>query len=139
MKLKVMLDPGAKMPEYAHPFDGGMDLFANERKVILPESWGVVDTGTHIAIPKNYVGLVTSKSGLMGKNGITCRGTIDYGYTGSIKAVLYNHSKERFIVEKGAKVTQMVIVPCEHFPFELVENMEETDRGNCGFGSTGAF
>lgn len=139
MKLKVKLDLDAKMPEYAHPFDGGMDLFANERKVIHPESWGVVDTGVHVAIPKNYVGLITSKSGLMAKNGITCRGTIDHGYTGSIKAVLYNHSKDRIIIEKGAKVTQMVIVPCEHFPFELVDDLKETERGDGGFGSTGVF
>lgn len=139
MEMKVMLDPGAKMPSYAHPFDGGMDLYANERKVIPPNDWACIDTGTHLAIPKHYVGLVTSKSGLMAKNGLTCRGTIDHGYNGSIKAVVFNHSQKTYIVEKGAKVTQIVILPCEHPTLELVDSLEDTERGDAGFGSTGAF
>ena len=135
--MKVKLNEGAKMPTYAHPFDGGMDLYANERKVLPPNSWVVVDTGTHFEIPKHYVGLITSKSGLVGKSGVTCRGTIDHGFTGSVKAVLFNHSKKTYVIEKGDKVTQMVIVRCEHPNLELVDDLEETDRGACGFGSTG--
>lgn len=135
--MKIKLDPGARMPQYAHPYDAGMDLFANERAVLRPNDWAVVDTGTHIAIPKHYFGLVTSKSGLMARSGITCRGTIDHGYTGSIKAVLFNHSGKTYIVEKGDKVTQLIIMRCEHPNLELVDELEDTDRGDNGFGSTG--
>lgn len=135
--MNIMLDPGAKMPQYAHPFDAGMDLFANERKVLRPNDWVVVDTGTHVEIPKHYFGLVTSKSGLMSKSGITCRGTIDYGYTGSIKAVLFNHSNKTYIIEKGDKVTQLIIMRCEHPTLQQVDHLEETERGDNGFGSTG--
>ena len=137
MTMKVMLThPGAKMPTRAHAYDAGLDLFAAERKVIRAHDYEVVETGTHVEIQPGCVGLLTSKSGLMLK-GLTCRGTIDCGYTGSVKAVLFNHSGKDYIVEKGDKVTQMVILKCELPELELVDNLEETDRGNGGFGSTG--
>lgn len=139
MEMKVMLDPGAKMPTYAHPFDGGMDLYANERVVIRPNDWACIDTGTHLGIPKHFVGLVTSKSGLMSKDGLTCRGIIDFDYTGSIKAIVFNHSQKTYIVEKGEKVTQIVILPCVHPSLKLVDSMGNTERGDSGFGSTGRF
>lgn len=135
--MKIMLDEGAKMPTYAHPWDGGMDLYANERKVIRAKDFEVVETGVHVQIPEGCVGLVTSKSGLMAKSGLTCRGTIDAHYTGSIKAIVFNHSQKDYIIEKGDKVTQLVITRCEHPILELVDSLEETDRGEGGFGSTG--
>ena len=94
------------------------------------------DAGVHVQIPPGYVGLITSKSGLMGK-GITSRGTIDSGYTGSIKAVLYNHSNESYLVRKGDKITQLVLLPIITPELELVDALEETDRADGGFGSTG--
>ena len=136
-EIKVMLDDGAKSPSFAHPFDGGMDLYANERAIIRPGDWATISTGTHLEIPPGYVGLVTSKSGLMAKAGLTCRGTIDHGYTGDIKAVVFNHSQKTYIVEKGDKVTQLVIIRCEHPRLRLVDELEDTDRGTGGFGSTG--
>ena len=136
-KIKVMLDEGAKAPAFAHEWDGGMDLYAAERKVVRANDFEVIETGVHIEIPEGYVGLITSKSGLMAKNGLTCRGTIDCGYTGSIKAVVFNHSKRDYIVEKGDKVTQLVILRCEHPKLVLVDELENTDRGDNGFGSSG--
>ncbi len=136
--MKVMLDPGAKMPSRAHLTDAGMDLFAMESVNIPPCGYVKLDTGTHVAIPKNYVGLVTSKSSLM-QQGITCRGTIDSGYRGSIQAVLFNHSHNYVKIEKGQKVTQLVILPIITPELELVESLEETDRGDGGFGSSGKF
>ena len=135
--MKIMLDEGAKMPTRAHPYDAGLDLYAAERKVIRAKDFETVETGTHLEIPKGCVGLLTSKSGLMANYGITCRGTIDCGYVGSIKAVLFNHSSKDYIVEKGDKVTQLVVLPCWLPDPEQVESLEETDRGNNGFGSTG--
>ena len=136
-KLKVMLDPGAYMPTRAHDRDAGLDLYTPERVVLFPNSQTSVDLGVHIQIPKGYVGLITSKSGLMAQ-GITCRGTIDSGYTGSIKAVMYySGSGERKIFEAGQKLTQLVILPCVLAELLQVDRLEDTDRGDNGFGSIG--
>ena len=89
-----------------------------------------------MAIPDGYVGLITSKSGLMLK-GITSRGTIDSSYRGTIGAVLYNHSQEGYAVHAGDKVCQIVIVPIVLPEIEYVTGLDETDRGEGGFGSTG--
>jgi dUTP pyrophosphatase len=105
---------------------------------IPPCGSATFDTGVHVAIPAGYVGLLTSKSGLMAK-GITSRGTIDCGYIGSIKAVLFNHSHNYVIIEKGQKITQLVILPIITPELELVDSLEDTDRGAGGFGSSGAF
>lgn len=137
MKLNINLDRGAVMPNRAHPDDAGLDLYANEDAYIAPHDWATVDTGVHIAIPRCYVGLLTSKSGLMANHGITCRGTIDAGYTGSIRAVLFNHSDRVYKVERGCKVTQLLIMPILTPELEPVETLEETGRGSRGFGSTG--
>lgn len=134
--MKVKLDPDALMPKRAHEADAGLDLFSMEDGYVYTGEHALFDTGVHVAIPKGYVGLLTSKSGLMGK-GITSRGTIDSGYTGSIKAILFNHGKEAYLVRKGDKITQLVVVPVLIEDLELVDELEETERGACGFGSTG--
>lgn len=139
MKIKVVLDEGATLPTRAHPTDAGLDLYARERCVVWARSNAKLDTGVHIQIPEGYVGLLTSKSGLMANRGITSRGTIDSGYTGSIQAVLFNHSSINYIVEKGQKITQLVIVPIITPELEWVDELEETDRADGGFGSTGKF
>lgn len=139
MKLKVKLDKGAVMPNRAHPNDAGLDLFAAEDVRIWPHSWKAIETGVHVAIPEGYVGLLTSKSGLMRSKGLTCRGTIDSGYTGTIQAIIFNHSDVHVQIPKGNKVTQLVILPIITPEVELVDFLDETERGNGGFGSTGAF
>ena len=83
--------------------------------------------------------MITSKSGLMAKEGITSRGTIDCGYAGSIQAVLFNHSRKDYRVEKGQKITQLVIMPIITPELELVDRLEDTERGEGGFGSSGKF
>lgn len=135
--IKTTIDPGACIPVRAHYTDGGLDLYAKEGGWIFPFSRRTFDTGVHVAIPKGYVGLLTSKSGLMANSGLTCRGTIDAGYTGSIKAVLFNHSWRFIKIRPRQKVTQLVIVPCLLPTPDIVETLEETERGANGFGSTG--
>lgn len=137
-KIKVMLDPGAITPTRAHEADAGLDLYAREYDRIPPHSISVLDTGVHVAIPKGYVGLLTSKSGLMAE-GVTSRGTIDSGYTGSIKAALFNHRKTYVHIEKGQKITQLVLLPIITPEVEIVDRLEDTERGTGGFGSTGRF
>jgi dUTP pyrophosphatase len=139
MKLKVVLDPGAIMPTRAHETDAGLDLYAKNNAVIRPNTWANFDTGVHVAIPKDFVGLVTSKSGLMTKEGLTSRGTIDSGYTGSIRVALFNHGWKTVVIKKGQKISQLVILPIVTPELEVVDELEETDRGTGGFGSTGAF
>lgn len=134
--MKIKLDDFGIMPERAHPYDAGLDLRSPFRVVIRPNDREVIDTGVHVAIPQNFVGLITSKSGLMAK-GITSRGTIDCGYTGSIKAVLFNHSDKTYIVENGDKITQLVILPIAIPDLELADSLEDTERGENGFGSSG--
>jgi dUTP pyrophosphatase len=137
MKLKVKLDKGATMPSRAHAADAGLDLFAAEDVNIWPHSWQAVETGVHVAIPEGYVGLLTSKSGLMRNKGLTCRGTIDADYTGAIQAVLFNDSDVHIQIPKGNKVTQLVILPIITPDPVEVNELEETERGDGGFGSTG--
>lgn len=138
MKLKVVLDEGAKMPTRAHEADAGLDLYSRVNAMLRPGMIAEFDTGVHVAIPKGYVGLLTSKSGLM-KKGVTSRGTIDADYTGSIKAILYHQGKEPVKIAKGQKITQLVICPVITPDPVQVESLEETERGDGGFGSTGKF
>ena len=154
--LKVMLDDGAIMPTRAHAADAGLDLYAphdvevpgcvwvgnTEMKAIAgPVKIGtaVIDTGVHVAIPAGCVGMVKSKSGLNINDGITSEGVIDSGYTGSIRVKLYNHCAKKLKIKAGQKISQLVILPCLLPDLEQVDSMEETERGDGGFGSTGAF
>ena len=136
--MNIKLDPGAIMPTRAHPTDAGLDLYSPEDFTI----WGLgkyaVNTGVHIQIPKGCVGLLTSKSGLMLQN-ITSSGTIDEGYTGPITAVLFNHSPSIVRFKRGQKITQLVILPCLTPELTVVDSLEETERGDGGFGSTGLY
>lgn len=135
--MKIMLDKGAKMPTRAHPWDAGLDLYAMEDGYIRCNQSHIFDTGVHIAIPEGFVGLVKSKSGLMCNHGIITDGTIDSHYTGPIKVCLFNHGGSKYEVKAGDKIAQLVILPCVMPHLELVDSLEETDRGDNGFGSTG--
>lgn len=135
-ELDIVVDIGAEIPARAYPTDAGLDLFAMKGGWIFPKCRKVFDTGIHAAIPRGFVGLLTSKSGLMSK-GITSRGTIDADFTGSIKAVLFNHSWWFKRIKKGQKITQLVIMPIVTPTPNLVGSLEATERGTNGFGSTG--
>lgn len=136
-KMKITLDKGAKMPTRAHSTDAGLDLYAMDTKIVPAKESAIFDTGVHVELPEGTAGLLKSKSGLNTKHGITSEGVIDVGYTGSIVAKLYNHSGKDYKVNAGDKITQLVIVPILTPELELVEALEETQRGNNGFGSTG--
>lgn len=136
--INVMLDDKAIMPTRAHSCDAGLDLYSPVNRVIgaLGE-WEVIDTGVHVQIPEGYVGMIKSKSGLNTKHGIQTEGVIDSGYTGSIRVAVYNFGEENYHVLRGDKITQLVIMPIETPELNLVDNFEETERGNGGFGSSG--
>ena len=136
--MKIILDEGAKMPTRAHADDAGLDLYSRENRVIYPHSSATFDIGVHIEIPRGYVGMIKSKSGLNVKHGLTSEGVLDCGYTGSIRVKLYNHSSEAYTVAAGDKISQLVITPFIAPELELVKAFgAETERGDNGFGSTG--
>lgn len=135
--MKIKLDRGAFIPVRAHGTDAGADLRSPIDTVVHARGSRVIDTGVHIQLPHGYVGMLKSKSGLNVKHGITSDGVIDEGYTGPIKVKLYNHSDKDFTIERGNKITQLVIIPCEYMQFDLVDYSEDSERGDDGFGSTG--
>ena len=148
--MKVVLDEGAFMPEYAHDTDAGMDL-RSPIDVMLPakrnEAFGnyeeanvgcvAIDTGVHVELPTGTVGFLKSKSGLNVKHHIVSEGVIDEGYTGSIVVKLYNRGVTDYFIHRGDKITQMVVLPYSHVDIERVDELESTSRGDSGFGSTG--
>ena len=135
--MKIKLDNGAFMPERAHKTDAGLDLFSPIDVCVPARNSKCIDTGVHIELPENTVGMVKSKSGLNVKHGITSEGVIDAGYTGSIMVKLYNHSNRHYKVNRGDKISQLVIMPIITPDLEVVDELEETERGSNGFGSTG--
>ena len=136
--MKIKLDEGAKMPTRAHDTDAGLDLYAREAKTIRARGCVPFDTGVHVEIPRGAMGLVLPKSGLnVNYSVVASIGVIDAGYTGTIVAKLYNHSKVDYEVKAGDKICQLVIVPIFTPVLEVVDELEETERGENGFGSSG--
>lgn len=135
--MKIKLDNGAIMPTRAHATDAGLDLYARETQIVSAKDSAKFDTGVHVELPAGTVGMLKSKSGLNVNHGITSEGVIDVGYTGSIVVKLYNNSGYDYTVNAGDKISQLVIMPILTPPLELVESLDETERGAGGFGSTG--
>lgn len=139
LKIKLLKED-AKLPQYAHDDDAGMDLFSTEDKIINPGERVLISTGISIELPKNTEAQIRPRSGLALKNGITLLntpGTIDAGYRGEIGIILINHGEKRFQVEKGMKIAQMVIKPILKVNIEKANTLSESHRGKGGFGSTG--
>lgn len=103
MELNVKLDPMAYLPERAHPTDAGLDLRTSHDVLVMPGVGAVVDTGVHIQLPPNTVGMLKSKSGLNVKHGIVSEGVIDEGYTGTILVKLYNHGPRAVQFRRGTR------------------------------------
>lgn len=136
-KMRIVLDDGAYMLVRGHKTDAGLDIKTPKDVTVPAKGSVIVDTGVHIELPPNTVGMLKSKSGLNVKYGITSEGVIDVGYTGSIVAKLYNHSETHVILKKGNKITQLVIIPIVPVELEQVSELMATERGSGGFGSTG--
>lgn len=135
--MKIKLDPGAFMPERAHPDDAGLDVRSPVDLLVPANGSAEVDTGVHVAIPHSAVGFLKSKSGLHFLHGITSEGVVDCGYTGSIRVKLVNHMDVPFHVYMGDKISQLVVLPVLLPELEQVDELPETERGGQGFGSTG--
>lgn len=138
------LHPDAVMPKYAYGSDSGFDLHAVDTHVLSPFGRALVATGISVQFNENLEIQVRPKSGLalnMGLTVLNTPGTVDQGYTGEIKVIIFNTSDKGVVIEKGMKIAQAVLCPVingKYVNFELLENeLESTDRGNNGFGSTG--
>lgn len=125
------------MPERAHRTDAGLDIRLRDRLVLSPQERAVVSTGIHIEIPEGWTGFMKPKSGLFSKKGIFIEGTIDCGYTGDLGIMIENHSQQTHQFRAGDKIGQLVIVPCLLSDVMQVESLDDTERGDGGFGSTG--
>jgi len=135
------LDTGLPVPAHAHPGDGGVDLSARHSVRLGPGERAVVPTGIAVAIPSGYAGLVTPRSGLAARHGISVvngPGLVDAGYRGEIKVVLVNLSTEPFEILRGDRIAQLVVVPVAMQEFVEVAELPNTSRGSGGFGSTGS-
>lgn len=141
IELKIKrINEEARMPEYAHEGDAGLDLFSVDDLIILPGESKLVKTGIQIELPKETEAQIRPRSGLALKNQITVLntpGTIDEGYRGEIGVILINHGKQEFHVEKGMKIAQMVVKPVFRVNVKEIEELTDTSRGEGGFGSTG--
>lgn len=137
--MNFALKEGALPPIRAHADDAGWDLRTPVDVAIHPLSSKVIDTGVSIDIPPRTHGLLESKSGLMAK-GIVCPGgTIDSGYTGTIRVVLENHTGAPYYFKAGDKIVQIVFIPILDTELEQVDNLnyKKTERAENGFGSSG--
>ena len=135
--MRIKLDEGAFTPTRAHETDAGLDLYSPVWMGVKAGKSATIDTGVHVELPPNTVGMLKSKSGLNCNHGIQSEGVIDVGYTGSIAVKLYNHSDKDYFVRRGDKISQLVIMPILTPALELVEELDATDRGDNGFGSSG--
>ena len=140
MKLKVMkIHPDAKLPAYSHKGDAGLDLFSCENMFLEVGEAKSVPTGIKMAVPNGFVGLVWDKSGISLKGVHRLAGVIDAGYRGEVRVVLINLGKGPFVISKGMKIAQMLIQQVMSVEVLEAPELDETPRGEGGFGSTGRF
>lgn len=135
-----LLHPDARPPERTRPGDAGLDLRALEPFTLEPGRRALVPTGVAIALPPNHAGLVTPRSGLAIKHGISVvngPGLVDPNYRGELKVVLINLGHETFHGEAGDRIAQLLIVPFAAPPVAIVDQLDDTERGSSGFGSSG--
>ena len=140
--LVKKLDPKVQLPSYKTKGSSGMDLmaFIKDPIKISPNTSALIPTGISVAIPNDVEIQIRPRSGLAAKSSISVLntpGTIDSDYRGELKIILFNHSKEEFVVRNNDRIAQMVLMPVLKIDFEEVDNLPDTLRGSDGFGSTG--
>ncbi len=138
VNVKVITENNMPIPTYGSSMAAGADIRAAERVLINPGQTVLVKTGIKVAIPEGYVGIIKDRSGLAYKYGIkSMAGVIDPDYRGEIGVVLHNTSDELFRVVAGHRIAQLLIIPAVQAEFTPVDSLDDTERGEGGFGSTG--
>ena len=139
MYLKVKkLSKYARLPSKTNQDDAGWDLYASEDVIIEPSERTLIGTDIAMAIPLGYVGLIWDRSGMATKRGVhRFAGVIDSGYRGEVKVCLWNASNEHCIIKKGERMAQLLVQPAPALPLIEVQDLDITQRGSEGFGSSG--
>jgi dUTP pyrophosphatase len=142
MNVRIVNKGSLRLPEYKTPGASGVDLMANlnEPVILKPLERYLVPTGLFVEIPEGYEAQIRGRSGLAINSGISLAngiGTIDSDYRGEIKVILINLGTEPFEIKHGDRIAQMVLCKYEKIDFELVEDLNDTERGTNGFGHTG--
>lgn len=142
VNIKFVAQEGAIIPEYKTSGAAGADVcaFLSESVVIKSGEFAMIPTGLSFAIPEGYEIQVRPRSGLAAKNGVTVLntpGTIDSDYRGEVKVILINHGKDAFTVNNGDRIAQLIVAPVTQGIFEKTDELDSTERGEGGFGSTG--
>lgn len=140
LEMRVVADEGIELPAYKTAGAAGMDLCCAEDVSLAPMERRLVSTGLRIAIPDGYEGQVRPRSGLAIRHGLTMvntPGTIDSDYRGEVGIILINLGQERVDLSKGERIAQLVICPVARAAVVRVDSLDETERGEGGFGSTG--
>ena len=142
MQIKIINKSKHPLPKYSTAYSAGMDLRANTNEALslLPQEKILVKTGLHLEIPQGYEAQVRPRSGLALKNGITVLnspGTIDADYRGEVGVILINHSKDTFYINNGDRIAQLVFAKHEQATLIQVSVLDESERSEGGFGSTG--
>jgi dUTP pyrophosphatase len=137
-KLNVVrIDKEVPIPSRAHPDDAGWDMYAPEEIILAPGDRQVIELGVAVGIPKAHVGLLTGRSSLNQLGVTSALGVIDAGYTGEIKAVITNNSGRLFTIKRHTRIAQVIIVPIAVLSIAEVASLDNSSRGDNGFGSTG--
>lgn len=140
IKIKKLYEDG-QIPTRGSEYAAGYDLYAHEGATIKPHETVKIGTGVAIQPPKDTFGAVFARSGLAAKQGLrpaNCVGVCDYDYTGEYIVALHNDSNEERVIEAGERIGQVVFIPYVNVTFKEVEELDATERGDGGFGSTGA-
>lgn len=141
IELPIQLEDGAQVPTYAHDSDAAADMYAMEDTTISAHSIGTpVKTGVHIQLPEGWVAFILPRSSIGAKTPLrlsNSAGVIDSGYRGEVRALYDNISDEPYYIHKGDRIAQMLVMPSYRFKAIVVDSLEDSDRGEAGFGSTG--
>ena len=139
MKIKVKrVFPEAKVPTRANDSDAGYDLYSTESLPLIPSSRQAICTGICVEIPKGYYGRIAPRSGLALKAGLdVLGGVIDSGYRDEIKVILINLGEGLVAIEEGDRIAQLIIEKCEDVEWDAVDDLDFSERGSSGFGSSG--
>lgn len=136
MKIKFLTDT-AMPPVRGTDGSAGLDLSSDEEVIILPGESQMIKTGVAVQLPPGTFGLLTHRSSLAAKlSTVSSLGIIDSDYTGEIKVILFNHSKDGVQICQGDRIAQLIVVPYKNGPLMIVDDLQETKRGAGGFGST---
>jgi dUTP pyrophosphatase len=138
--LKVRkVRPGARLPAFQHPGDAGLDLFSAVDEVLAAGELKAVPTGLQLAVPEGHAGLIWDKSGISLHGVHRLAGVVDAGYRGEVKVVMINLGKEPFVIKQGMKIAQLLVQPVTAAEVTEVSDLDDTARGEGGFGSTGRY